>query len=41
MSTDAVSQQDVNISDHSSLLAQGKGSHGNHVATVTIAYYHY
>ena len=38
MSTDAASQQEVNLSDHSSLLAQGKGSHGNHVAIVTIAY---
>ena len=32
MSTDAASQQDINLSDHSSLLKQGR-SHGNHVTS--------
>ena len=40
MSTDAASQQDVNLSDHSPLLAQGKGSHGNHVTSNHVHYHH-
>ena len=40
MFTCAASQQDINISDHSSLLVQGKGSHGNHVTSNHVCYHY-
>ena len=40
MSTDAASQQDVNVPDHPSLLEQGKVSHGNHVTSNHVCYHY-
>ena len=34
------SQEDVNLSSHPSLLAQGKGSHGNHVTSNHVCYHY-